>query len=72
MRQPKKPTRRSIFKELMEGVSAMRAHREGRIAVRARRVRISGRHRTHRRVLITCLHPGIQADRAVREKAKLL
>jgi hypothetical protein len=30
--------KRKLFAELMEGVSAMRAHREGRITVRSHRV----------------------------------
>ena len=34
----KKPRRRDLFGELMEGVSAMRAHRERRITLRADRI----------------------------------
>ena len=33
-----KPKKRRLFTELMEGVSAMRAHREGRITLRSHRV----------------------------------
>jgi putative transcriptional regulator len=33
-----KPKKRKLFAELMEGVSAMRAHREGRITARSHRV----------------------------------
>ena len=38
MPRTKKPTKRNMFGELMEGVSAMRAHREGRITLRSHRV----------------------------------
>ena len=38
MPRTKKPTKRDIFGELMEGVSAMRAYREGRITLRSHRV----------------------------------
>lgn len=34
----KKPKKRDLFAELTEGVSAMRAHREGRITLRSHRV----------------------------------
>lgn len=38
MPRPQKPKKRDIFGELMEGVSARRGHREGRITVRSPRV----------------------------------
>jgi putative transcriptional regulator len=34
----KQPKKRRLFSELMEGVKAMRAHREGRITLRTHRV----------------------------------
>lgn len=39
MPRTKTPKRRDIFGELMEGVSAMGAHREGRITLRSHHVR---------------------------------
>ena len=39
MPRTRKPKRRDLFGELMEGVSAMRAHREGRITLRSHQVR---------------------------------
>lgn len=38
MPRTQKPKKRDIFGELLEGVSAMREHREGRITVRSHRV----------------------------------
>lgn len=38
MSKLKRPRRRSLFRELMSGVSAMREHREGRLTLRTHRV----------------------------------
>lgn len=38
MSKLKRARRRSLFRELMSGVSAMREHREGRITLRTHRV----------------------------------
>jgi putative transcriptional regulator len=38
MSKVKRPRRRSLFRELMSGVGAMRGHREGRLTLRTHRV----------------------------------
>lgn len=38
MSKPKRTRRRSLFRELLSGVSAMREHREGRLTLRTQRV----------------------------------
>lgn len=38
MPKVKRPRRRSVFRELMSGVSAMRQHREGRLTLRTHRI----------------------------------
>jgi putative transcriptional regulator len=38
MSKVKRPRRRSLFRELMSGVGAMREHREGRLTLRTHRV----------------------------------
>ena len=38
MAKPKRSSRRSLFREMMSGVDAMRKHREGRLTLRSHRV----------------------------------
>ena len=46
-----KMKKRKVFGELMEGVRAMRAHREGRITVRSHRVRALSRPSVDERLI---------------------
>jgi putative transcriptional regulator len=38
MAKPRRSSRRSLFREIMSGVDAMREHREGRLTLRSHRV----------------------------------